>query len=45
MVKWRHAHARMVERIIGRRSGTGGSSGNTISMGLLSTVSSQIFGL
>ena len=27
MVKWRHAHARMVERIIGRRSGTGGSSG------------------
>ena len=27
MVKWRHAHARMVERIIGRRVGTGGSSG------------------
>ena len=26
MVKWRHA-ARMVERIIGRRVGTGGSSG------------------
>ncbi|MBJ61303.1 MAG: tryptophan 2,3-dioxygenase [Euryarchaeota archaeon] len=27
MVKWRHSHARMVERIIGRRIGTGGSSG------------------
>ena len=27
MVKWRHAHARMVERMIGRRVGTGGSSG------------------
>tara|TARA_B100000212_G_scaffold333695_1_gene303524 strand:+ start:4193 stop:5275 length:1083 start_codon:yes stop_codon:yes gene_type:complete len=27
MVKWRHSHARMVERIIGRRVGTGGSSG------------------
>ncbi len=27
MVKWRHAHARMVERIMGRRMGTGGSSG------------------
>ena len=27
MVKWRHSHARMVERIIGRRMGTGGSSG------------------
>ena len=27
MVKWRHAHARMVERIMGRRIGTGGTSG------------------
>ncbi|MDP6932522.1 MAG: tryptophan 2,3-dioxygenase family protein [Myxococcota bacterium] len=27
MVLWRHRHARMVERIIGRRVGTGGSSG------------------
>ena len=27
MVIWRHNHARMVERIIGRRVGTGGSSG------------------
>ena len=27
MVKWRHDHARMVERIIGRRTGTGGTSG------------------
>jgi len=27
MAKWRHDHARMVERIIGRRTGTGGSSG------------------
>ena len=27
MVKWRHAHARMVERIMGRRMGTGGTSG------------------
>ena len=27
MVVWRHNHARMVERIIGRRVGTGGSSG------------------
>ena len=27
MGKWRHAHARMVERIMGRRIGTGGSSG------------------
>jgi tryptophan 2,3-dioxygenase len=27
MVLWRHRHARMVERVIGRRVGTGGSSG------------------
>ncbi|GIT75109.1 MAG: hypothetical protein Ct9H300mP30_1710 [Methanobacteriota archaeon] len=27
MVKWRHAPARMVERIMGRRIGTGGTSG------------------
>ena len=27
IVKWRHSHARMVERIMGRRIGTGGSSG------------------
>ncbi len=27
MVLWRSSHARMVERIIGRRTGTGGSSG------------------
>ncbi len=27
IVKWRHSHARMVERIMGRRVGTGGSSG------------------
>ena len=27
MGKWRHAHARMVERIMGRRIGTGGTSG------------------
>lgn len=27
MVKWRHSHARMVERIMGRRIGTGGTSG------------------
>ena len=27
MVKWRHSHARMVERIMGRRMGTGGTSG------------------
>ena len=27
MAKWRHDHARMVERIIGRRTGTGGTSG------------------
>lgn len=27
IVKWRHDHARMVERIIGRRIGTGGTSG------------------
>jgi tryptophan 2,3-dioxygenase len=27
MVKWRFAHARMVERIMGRRIGTGGTSG------------------
>eukprot|EP00762_Andalucia_godoyi_P002230 ANDGO_07479.mRNA.1 Tryptophan 2 len=27
MILWRHYHARMVERIIGRRAGTGGSSG------------------
>tara|TARA_B110000014_G_C20115486_1_gene589006 strand:- start:1659 stop:2741 length:1083 start_codon:yes stop_codon:yes gene_type:complete len=27
MAKWRHDHARMVERIIGKRTGTGGSSG------------------
>ncbi len=27
MLLWRNAHARMVERIIGRRVGTGGSSG------------------
>ena len=26
-VKWRHSHARMVERIMGRRIGTGGTSG------------------
>ena len=26
-VLWRHRHARMVERVIGRRVGTGGSSG------------------
>ena len=25
MVKWRHSHARMVERIMGRRIGTGGT--------------------
>ena len=24
MAKWRHDHARMVERIIGKRTGTGG---------------------
>ena len=27
IVKWRHSHARMVERIMGRRVGTGGTSG------------------
>ena len=27
MVLWRSSHARMVERVIGRRVGTGGSSG------------------
>lgn len=27
LVLWRHRHARMVERLIGRRVGTGGSSG------------------
>ncbi len=27
LVLWRHRHARMVERVIGRRIGTGGSSG------------------
>ena len=27
MILWRSAHARMVERMIGRRIGTGGSSG------------------
>ena len=27
IVKWRHSHARMVERIMGKRMGTGGSSG------------------
>ena len=27
MLLWRTAHARMVERMIGRRVGTGGSSG------------------
>ncbi len=27
MILWRFRHARMVERIIGRRVGTGGSSG------------------
>ena len=27
IVKWRHSHARMVERIMGRRIGTGGTSG------------------
>ena len=27
MAKWRHDHARMVERIIGKRAGTGGTSG------------------
>jgi tryptophan 2,3-dioxygenase len=27
MAKWRHDHARMVERIIGKRTGTGGTSG------------------
>lgn len=27
LVLWRHRHARMVERVIGRRVGTGGSSG------------------
>lgn len=27
MAKWRHNHARMVERIIGKRTGTGGTSG------------------
>ena len=27
MLLFRHAHARMVERMIGRRMGTGGSSG------------------
>ena len=27
MVLWRTRHARMVERVIGRRVGTGGSSG------------------
>ena len=27
VVKWRHSHARMVERIMGRRIGTGGTSG------------------
>jgi tryptophan 2,3-dioxygenase len=27
MVVWRHRHARMVERLIGRRVGTGGSEG------------------
>ena len=40
MVKWRHAHARMVERIIGRRVGTGGSSGVDY---LDSTASYRIF--
>jgi len=27
MAKWRHDHARMVERIMGKRTGTGGTSG------------------
>ena len=27
MVIWRQRHARMVERVIGRRTGTGGSAG------------------
>jgi tryptophan 2,3-dioxygenase len=27
LILWRHRHARMVERVIGRRVGTGGSSG------------------
>ncbi len=27
LVLWRHRHARMVERVIGRRVGTGGSGG------------------
>ena len=27
IVKWRHSHARMVERIMGKRIGTGGTSG------------------
>ena len=27
MILWRTSHARMVERMIGRRIGTGGSSG------------------
>ena len=27
VVLWRHRHARMVERVIGRRVGTGGSAG------------------
>jgi tryptophan 2,3-dioxygenase len=27
MVLWRQRHARMVERVIGRRTGTGGSAG------------------
>ncbi len=27
MILWRSSHARMVERMIGRRVGTGGSSG------------------
>lgn len=27
LILWRHRHARMVERVIGRRIGTGGSSG------------------
>ncbi|MFO0587032.1 MAG: hypothetical protein U0441_05830 [Polyangiaceae bacterium] len=27
MIMWRQRHARMVERVIGRRVGTGGSTG------------------
>ncbi|GIT75211.1 MAG: hypothetical protein Ct9H300mP30_2730 [Methanobacteriota archaeon] len=31
MVKWRHAHARMVERIMGRRIGLEAPVGSTTS--------------